>query len=105
MSDPYIAVAECAAIPEGGFIKVKAAGVDLLIAHAGGRYYAIEDLCSHEDYPLSFGCLHGASIKCSLHGSSFDLATGRPLDPPAEQPIRVFPVQIKDDRIWVAPGI
>lgn len=98
-----IAVADCAAIPEGRFIKVKAAGRDLIVAHVGGRYYAIEDLCSHEDYPLSFGCLHGATIKCSLHGSAFDLATGQPLNPPAEQPIRVFPVEIRDGQVYVDP--
>ncbi|QIK37853.1 non-heme iron oxygenase ferredoxin subunit [Caldichromatium japonicum] len=103
MADGSIPVADCAAIPEGRFIKVKVESLDLIIAHAGGRYYAIEDLCSHEDYPLSFGCLHGATIKCSLHGSAFDLASGQPLSPPAEQPIRVFPVQIRDEKVWVDP--
>ena len=87
----YLAVAEADAIAPGKFVKVV---VD-------DRPYAwsptstaastpCEDNCSHEDYPLSYGCLDGDLIKCSLHGSRFSLLTGAPMDEPADTPIRIY---------------
>lgn len=104
MAETFVAVAACATIPDGQFIKLTHNGQRLILAHVAGRYHAVEDQCSHDDYPLSFGCLDGACIKCSLHGSRFSLETGDPLDAPADQPIRVFPVQVRDGQIWIGLG-
>ncbi|QGU33694.1 non-heme iron oxygenase ferredoxin subunit [Thermochromatium tepidum] len=104
MSDSFVAVAACDTIPDGKFIKVRVAGRALVLAHVAGRYYAVEDQCSHEDYPLSFGCLDGDRIKCSLHGSRFSLETGAPLEEPADRPIRVFPVKVMDGWVWIDPS-
>jgi 3-phenylpropionate/trans-cinnamate dioxygenase ferredoxin subunit len=104
MSESFVAVAACESIPEGKFIKVAIKGRDVILAHVDGRYHAVEDNCSHEDYPLSFGCLDGDRIKCSLHGSRFSLETGEPLDEPADGPIRVFPLKVMDGQVWIDPG-
>jgi 3-phenylpropionate/trans-cinnamate dioxygenase ferredoxin subunit len=90
MERPFVPVAPAAEIPEGKFRKVEVGGRAFIIANAGGSFYAVEDLCSHEDYPLSYGCLDGHRIKCSLHGSRFSLKTGEPMEDPADEPIATF---------------
>lgn len=100
---PFIAVAAADSIPEGKFIKIVIDERPFIIARAGGQIYAVEDNCSHEDYPLSYGCLEGDRIKCSLHGSRFSLVTGEPLEEPADEPIRTHEVKVIDGRVWIDP--
>lgn len=104
MEQPFVAVAAVDAIPPGKFLKVDLAGRGYLIARVEDRFYAVEDNCSHEDYPLSYGCLHGAAIKCSLHGSRFSLETGAPLDEPADTPIATYRVAVADGQVWLDPN-
>ena len=71
-----------------------------LVLH-DGEYYAIHDVCSHSAVSLSEGEVDGCTVECWLHGSRFDLRTGRPLDPPATRPVPVYPVQIEDGSVYV----
>jgi 3-phenylpropionate/trans-cinnamate dioxygenase ferredoxin subunit len=104
MQAPFVPVADAETLEPGHFLKVQADGRAFLVAMVGDDLYAVEDLCSHEDYPLSYGCLDGDRIKCSLHGSRFSLKTGEPLDEPADQPIATFAIVIKDGQIWIDPS-
>ena len=90
-------------LPPSGMLSVPIAGRKpaILILHLDDDWYAVDDRCSHEDYPLSIGCIHHGMLKCSLHGSRFDLRTGQPLDEPATDPIRTYPVRVEDGRVWV----
>ncbi len=67
-----------------------------------GAFYALEDRCSHEDFELSAGAFDPAngSIECVLHGARFDVRDGRPLCPPAYEPVAKFPVKVDDTGIW-----
>jgi 3-phenylpropionate/trans-cinnamate dioxygenase ferredoxin subunit len=104
MERPFVPVAPAAEIPEGKFRKVEVGGRAFIIANAGGSFYAVEDLCSHEDYPLSYGCLDGHRIKCSLHGSRFSLKTGEPMEDPADEPIATFRVAVAEGQVWLDPS-
>ncbi len=75
-------------------------GLRLLLVRAEGKHYVIDEMCSHEDYSLALGCIKGSRIKCSLHGSYFDLASGEALDEPADEPIRTYPVKVEDGQVW-----
>ena len=75
-------------------------GHRLLLVNAAGRHFVVDEMCSHEDYSLALGCIKGTRIKCSLHGSYFDLENGAPLDEPADEPIRTYPVKIDQGKIW-----
>ena len=75
-------------------------GHRLLLVNAAGRYFVIDEMCSHEDYSLALGCIKGTRIRCSLHGSYFDLESGAPLDEPADEPIRTYPVKVDQGRVW-----
>jgi 3-phenylpropionate/trans-cinnamate dioxygenase ferredoxin subunit len=82
---------------------MKAFAIDghrLLLVFADGDYFVVDEMCSHEDYSLALGCIKGRRIKCSLHGSYFDLASGAALDEPADEPIRTYPVRVEDGQVW-----
>jgi len=72
-----------------------------LLTHGDSGYYFIDEMCSHEDYSLYLGCVQGDMIKCSLHGSRFQLKDGKALDDPAEDPIRSYPLKIEQGLILV----
>jgi 3-phenylpropionate/trans-cinnamate dioxygenase ferredoxin subunit len=50
---------------------------------------------------LSEGEVEGCTVECWLHGSRFDLRSGKPLDPPATQPVPVYPVRVEDGSVYV----
>ncbi|WP_295886821.1 non-heme iron oxygenase ferredoxin subunit [uncultured Thiohalocapsa sp.] len=99
MTEQLVDIGAAADIAPGKFIAVKVGGRSYIVARVEDRFYAVEDNCSHEDYPLSYGCLDGAYIKCSLHGSWFSLETGEPQEPPADEPIATFRVVERDGRL------
>ena len=82
-------------------IAVEVDGVDVAIVHSGDRFYAIADECSHAAIPLSEGDVGDGEIECYLHGSRFDLKTGKPLGLPATEPVTVYPVKIENDQVLV----
>ena len=49
----------------------------------------------------SEGEVDGCEIECWLHGSRFDLRTGRPLSLPATEPVPVHPVKLEDGKVLV----
>jgi 3-phenylpropionate/trans-cinnamate dioxygenase ferredoxin component len=72
-----------------------------LVRTGADGVYAVEDRCSHEDYPLSEGWVEDHHLECALHGSRFDLATGEPDVPPALRPVSVFPVRVEGEDVLV----
>ena len=66
-----------------------------------GDVHAIHDVCSHANVALSEGEVEDCAIECWLHGSRFDLLTGRPTGPPAVVPVPVYPVKIDGDDVLV----
>lgn len=100
MGSELIAVADENELQPGQMKKIEVAGRKLLLANAEGNYYIVDEMCSHEDFSLYLGCIKGKTIKCSLHGSYFNLETGEPLEEPACEAINTFKVIIKDGKIW-----
>jgi 3-phenylpropionate/trans-cinnamate dioxygenase ferredoxin subunit len=101
MSD-YTKACAVADVPDEGAIRVVVGGVPLAVVRSDGEVYAIFDVCSHQDVPLSEGDVEEGAIECWLHGSRFDLATGRPTSLPATRPVPVYPVKIDGDDVLVA---
>lgn len=104
MAPHWQPVAHVGDLEDGQMKAVTVDGHRCLVVLAEGRYYVVDEMCSHEDYSLALGCIKGSRIKCSLHGSYFDLATGAALDEPADEPIRSYPVKVDADTIWTDLG-
>ena len=72
-------------------------GVAIAVVRADEGVFAINDRCSHADVSLAEGEVDGCAIECWLHGSAFDLRTGRPLSLPAIEPVATYAVRIEGE--------
>jgi 3-phenylpropionate/trans-cinnamate dioxygenase ferredoxin subunit len=88
-------------LPAQGALAAVVDGEPVAIVRSDGDVYAIHDVCSHADVPLSEGDVADGEIECWLHGSRFDLRTGKPTGPPAAVAVPVFPVRIEGDDVLV----
>ena len=75
--------------------------IPALLLRIGDDYYCVEDVCTHDGQPLTDGPLNGCEITCPRHGARFDVRTGAPQCMPATEAIRVFPVVVRGDDIYV----
>jgi 3-phenylpropionate/trans-cinnamate dioxygenase ferredoxin subunit len=98
----YLRACPLADIPEDGAFGVEVDGVPIAIIRSGGDLFALHDVCSHEEVPLSEGEIYDHTVECWLHGSCFDLRTGKPTGPPATEPVATYPVRIEGDEVYVA---
>jgi 3-phenylpropionate/trans-cinnamate dioxygenase ferredoxin component len=75
--------------------------LEIVIARDGAEFFALQNLCSHAEVALSEGEVADCQIECWLHGSRFDLRTGKPTGLPATEPVSAFPVEVRDDGVYV----
>ena len=101
MSD-YAFACRVADLADESATSVEIDGVPICLAKSEGEVFAISDICSHADIPLSEGDVAEGTVECWLHGSRFDLRSGRPTGLPATQPVPTYPVKIDGDDVLVA---
>ncbi|WP_300612454.1 non-heme iron oxygenase ferredoxin subunit [Trebonia sp.] len=91
-------------LADGEPLSVELAGLPepVAIVRTRGEVFAIQDVCSHAEVPLSEGEVDGCTIECWLHGSRFDLRSGKPTGMPATEPVPVYPVTIEGDDVLIA---
>ena len=98
-------VCALADIAPGSALRVELPDFDVAVVRVnqanGGEVYALDDVCSHADFPLSDGDVDGCTLECALHGSRFDLRTGKPTGPPATEPVATYPVTVLDGDVYL----
>ena len=91
-------------VPRGTVVPVDlGSDHEIAVVNTAEGVFAIRDLCSHAEYPLSEGEVDDCTLECLMHGSRFDLRTGFPLELPAIRPVPVYPVRIEGDDILIDP--
>ena len=104
-SDPenveYVAVAEANDLPNGERLFVEIDDETIVVFNIAGQYFAIADLCSHDNGPLGDGDLEGFEVTCPRHGARFDVRDGKALSLPAVVDIPAYPVRVVDGQIEV----
>jgi nitrite reductase/ring-hydroxylating ferredoxin subunit len=72
------------------------------VFNVNGTFFAIRDVCTHEEAPLSEGeVVEEETLVCPWHGACFSLRTGEALTPPAIEPVKTYPVVLREDDIYV----
>ncbi|GGJ72230.1 Rieske 2Fe-2S domain-containing protein [Deinococcus aquiradiocola] len=88
-------------LPEGSQTEVRVDGVSVVVVCDAGGYYALRNVCSHQDFPLLGGDVSMGRITCAKHGAKFELATGKAKTLPAVKPVRVYRTRVEDGQVWV----
>ena len=97
-----VRVATVDEVPVGALKGVMADHTEICLAHAeDGSFYAIDDVCTHENFLLSGGELFDLEVECPQHGSRFNLLTGKVTGLPAVIPTTVYPVSVEGDEVYV----
>jgi 3-phenylpropionate/trans-cinnamate dioxygenase ferredoxin component len=97
----FVRVARADEIRAGAKKIVDVDGLPIVVANLDGRFYALEDVCTHDGGALGEGELWEGQIICPRHGARFDVRTGAALTLPAFEPVPTYPVQVEDGDILV----
>ena len=88
-------------VPTDEAIGVRIGAYDVAVARDGDEFFAIQDLCSHAAVALSEGEVTDCTVECWLHGSRFDLRTGKPTGLPATEPVSTFAIEVRAGEIFI----
>jgi nitrite reductase/ring-hydroxylating ferredoxin subunit len=102
MTKGFIRVASLSDLAEDSAMQVTVGNTQVCLARSQGEVMAVLDECSHAEVALSDGDVENCTVECWLHGSRFDLRTGKPTGLPATEAVPVYPVRIDGDDIYVA---
>ncbi|RAY13917.1 Rieske (2Fe-2S) protein [Actinomadura craniellae] len=98
----FVKVCSVTDIPADGALAVEIDDVPVALVRTGAEIYALNDTCSHAEVSLSEGEVYDGTIECWLHGSCFDLRTGKPTNPPATRPVPTYRVKVVGDEVHVS---
>ena len=101
MSNDLLKISAISEIPAGEAKVFKVEDISIAICNVGGKFFAVENVCTHDNGPLGEGRLIGTQIECPRHGARFDVASGAIMRQPAYGPVTTFPVQVKNEEIFV----
>lgn len=97
----WVDIGSAAELESTSRLEADVGGYRVRVARVGGRLYAFEDRCTHDDSPFDDAPIEGCEIICPRHGARFSLQSGEALSPPAYEPLRIFEVSEQDGRIRV----
>jgi 3-phenylpropionate/trans-cinnamate dioxygenase ferredoxin subunit len=100
----FIKVAKVSELSSGEKILVEYEDDEVGIFNLGGEFYAISDVCTHDNGPLVEGNMDGEWIICPRHGARFNVKTGQQTMP-AFAPVPLYDVKIEGDDIFIAPKV
>jgi len=99
----FATVAQAADIPPGEARVIEIDGRSIALCHvAGDTFYAIDNVCTHDNGPLGEGQLLDNRIECPRHGALFDVTTGQATTLPAIGRVASHLVRLIDGDVQVA---
>lgn len=101
MPEKFIKVASVADIANNSVKVIEANGKRIALCHAEGEFFAIADLCTHDNGPLGEGELSDHQVECPRHGARFDIRTGKALCLPAILPVPTYKVEVRQDEVFI----
>ncbi|GLY81799.1 non-heme iron oxygenase ferredoxin subunit [Actinoallomurus iriomotensis] len=98
----FVRACALAEVPDQGALAVEIDDTPVAVVRIGQEVFALHDVCSHAEVALSEGEVYDHTIECWLHGSCFDVRSGKPTNPPATQPVSTYRVKIEGDDVYVS---
>ncbi|MEN6378484.1 MAG: non-heme iron oxygenase ferredoxin subunit [Methanofastidiosum sp.] len=78
----FVKICKVSDVKDGTMKKFEVEEKEILVSNIGGKYYAINNKCTHRNGDLSQGKLEGNIVTCPKHGSKFDITTGKVVSGP-----------------------
>lgn len=103
-NEGFVKVAKKSDIPLSHMKEYQVNGQSVCVANIDGKYFAINNVCSHEGGPLVDGELQGYEVECPWHQSKFDMRTGEVKAPPAVESQATYEVRIFGEDIMLKAG-
>jgi len=97
----YLEIAPASELPNGERLFVEVEGKAIVIFNIAGQFFAIGDICSHDDGPVGEGDIEGHTITCPRHGGEFNIQTGKAVQLPAVVDIPAYPVKVEGGMIQI----
>jgi nitrite reductase/ring-hydroxylating ferredoxin subunit len=86
----------------GEMMYVEIGSDPAVLINLDGGYYALNDMCTHEEASLSDGTIVGDEIECPMHGGAFEIRSGLPAAFPVVVPVETYDVKVEGDRVLAA---
>jgi 3-phenylpropionate/trans-cinnamate dioxygenase ferredoxin subunit len=102
MAQEFVTVATDAAVAENSITRIEINGQPVVLSRIGGKLCAIGGICTHEQAELAEGDIEGGIIYCPLHGSGFEMLTGKVHNGPAADPVAAYDVKSVDGKVQVS---
>ena len=96
----FVRVARTRDIPSGEGRVFEVDGRLVAVFNVGGRFHAIDNVCAHQQGPLSEGDLEGCVVTCPWHGWTYDVTTGQ--SPDAAACVERFETRVEKGEVLVA---
>lgn len=77
---------------------------DIAVIRSGGRFYAIDNTCTHEQTSLADGWIEAGCVECPLHSATFRLSDGAVLAPPAKSGVSVHTIEVVGEDLMLTPN-
>jgi 3-phenylpropionate/trans-cinnamate dioxygenase ferredoxin subunit len=102
MSD-FVRVARAEEIPSNRGRAFEVGAQRIAVFNLNGAFYAIGDVCTHEEASLSAGPVMGEMAVCPRHGSRFHIPTGQVRSLPAVHNVATYDVRLEGGDVYVNP--
>ena len=100
----FVSLAKVSDTPPGTISVHQAGELRIALCNVNGRFYAIDDVCTHDGAPLDQGKLEDDLVECPRHGAKFDVTSGRAVVLPAVRPVKTYAVRVDGDDVQVDAG-
>lgn len=89
-------------IKEGKMIHFEHNDKDILITNIDGKFYAMDNVCTHAGASLHEGKLDGNNVTCPWHGAVWDLTTGKLVKFPVKlRSLECYNVRAEDNTVYI----
>src|SRR5688572_7533733 len=95
-------VAKTDELGPGEVMYVEVGNDPVALINLEGEFYALHDMCTHQDASLSDGEVIGDEIECPMHGGAFEIRTGMPANFPVVVPVETFAIKVEGDTVFAA---